>query len=275
MMELPSEFIEFFGGRDAFDNILAWDDEIFRAHKNRRTYRFVKDGKGYFVKAHRAVGWKEILKNLSSLRLPVLGAQNEVRAIKRLEALRIDTMKIVGFGKRGVPPAWLESFIITHELTRVVSLEAYCGNWRVEPPEPFLKFALVKKVARVARTLHRNGLNHRDFYLCHFFLDLSRFAMSSGVDDLKLYLIDLHRMQVRNRTPLRWVVKDVAGLLFSSMEIGLTRRDLFRFMKWYSNKPLRTILQEESLFWGRVYEQAAGLYRKHYHRPVPIHCSFP
>ncbi len=274
-MELPSAFIEFFGGRNAFDNILAWDGEVFRSHKNRKTYRFVKDGKGYFVKAHRAVGWKEILKNLLSLRLPVLGAQNEVRAIQRLQQLQIDTMTLVGFGKRGVPPAWLESFVITEELTKVVSLEAYCKPWRVERPKPRVKLALIRKVAGVARRLHRHGLNHRDFYLCHFFLDLSSVSTQDGVDGLKVYLIDLHRMQVRQRTPLRWVVKDLAGLLFSSMEIGLTRRDLFRFMKWYSNKPLRRIFQEEAPFWQSVYRRAGELYSKHHGRPVPMDCPIP
>jgi hypothetical protein len=43
-------------------------------------------------------------------------------------------------------------------------------------------------------------------------------------------LIDLHRAQLRKKTPRRWVVKDVAGLYFSVMDIGLTQRDLFRFV---------------------------------------------
>ena len=56
----------------------------------------------------------------------MLSARNEYRAIKTLETLGIDTMKISGFGERGVPPVWLESFIITEELENTVSLEDFC-----------------------------------------------------------------------------------------------------------------------------------------------------
>jgi hypothetical protein len=38
-----------------------------------------------------AVGWAEILKNLLSLRLPVLGAANEWRAIRRLAELGVES----------------------------------------------------------------------------------------------------------------------------------------------------------------------------------------
>ncbi|MST95428.1 MAG: hypothetical protein EXS33_09225 [Pedosphaera sp.] len=31
-----------------------------------------------------------------------------------------------------------------------------------------LKRALLEKIAALARTLHEGGVNHRDFYLCHF-----------------------------------------------------------------------------------------------------------
>ena len=31
-----------------------------------------------------------------------------------------------------------------------------------------LKRVLVQRIATIARTLHGAGMNHRDFYLCHF-----------------------------------------------------------------------------------------------------------
>lgn len=71
----------------------------------RRTLRIEVAGQGYlFVKIHRGVGWKEILKNLLSLRLPVLGAGNEWRAIARLARTRCRYD-----ARRRVRPAWPQS----------------------------------------------------------------------------------------------------------------------------------------------------------------------
>jgi heptose I phosphotransferase len=74
-------------------------------------------GRGYFVKIHRGVGWAEIVKNLLSLRLPVLGAANEWRAIQRLSELGVDSMHAVAYGLRGRNPGRQHSFIITEELS--------------------------------------------------------------------------------------------------------------------------------------------------------------
>ncbi|WP_284729451.1 lipopolysaccharide kinase InaA family protein, partial [Escherichia coli] len=45
--------------------------------------------------------------------------------------------------------------------------------------------------------------------------------------------------------PRRWRDKDLIGLYFSSMNIGLTQRDIWRFMKVYFGMPLRKILSFE------------------------------
>ncbi|MST95429.1 MAG: hypothetical protein EXS33_09230 [Pedosphaera sp.] len=42
---------------------------------------------------------------------------------------------------------------------------------------------------------------------------------------MELFVIDLHRAQLRDRVPARWLVKDLGGLLFSALDCGLTRRD--------------------------------------------------
>ena len=77
------------------------------------------------------------------------------------------------------------------------------------------------------------------------------------------YLIDLHRAQVRQIVPERWLIKDLAGLYFSSQDIGLTRRDLLRFMKEYRNKSLELILIQERNFWERVKKRGDKLYQRH------------
>ncbi|MGH8773286.1 MAG: lipopolysaccharide core heptose(I) kinase RfaP, partial [Burkholderiales bacterium] len=167
-----------------------------------------------------------------------------------LQSLGIETMKVAGYGVKGRNPARLESFIVTEDLGDTVTLEDLCHDWKACPPDFKFKRELILRVAEIARRLHENGVNHRDFYLCHFRLGAGR-----------LYLIDLHRAQLRASTPRRWVLKDLAGLYFSSMDIGLSRRDLYRFMRAYRKKPLRQILEAETSFWEDVRQWAQRLYR--------------
>jgi heptose I phosphotransferase len=231
------------------------------------------DGNGYFAKLNRGIGWKEILKNLVQWRLPVTGMQNEWRAVRRLEQLKIKTMTLVGYGKRGRNPARLQSFVITEELTNTLSLENFCRGWPASPPPLALKRGLISEVAKIARTLHEHGMNHRDFYLCHFLLDISEAPEGMDPQGLRLYLIDLHRMQIRRQTPRRWRIKDIAALYFSSMDVGMTPHDLFYFIQVYGNKPLRNSLEKDRRFWKKVRGRALRLYRK-VHKRDPKNTKF-
>lgn len=245
-----------------FNQIMALNGKVYRELENRRTQRIVLDKKPYFVKQHFGVGWKEVFKNLFQLRLPVVSAKNEWKAIRRLQHLNIATPQIVGYGFRGLNPARLQSFLITRELPQFITLEDLCRNWKNNPPGFCFKYTLIQEVARIARTLHENGINHRDFYICHFLLDLIEY----NTNKLKLYLIDLHRAQIRHRVPMRWVIKDLAGLYFSSKDIGLTQRDLWRFLKLYRRQPLRDVLNKETSFWLKVKKRGEKLYQDHEQR---------
>ena len=127
-------FASIWSGIDPFVAVEALEGEVFRELEARRTLRTEVEGRGYFVKIHRGIGWGEILKNLVSLRLPVLGAGNEWRAIARLAELGVDTMHGVAFGQRGSNPAAQHSFIVTEELAPTISLEDYCRDWPITPP---------------------------------------------------------------------------------------------------------------------------------------------
>ena len=270
MIELTPEFAgQLPTGVNRFDYLMQLDGEMFRDIANRRTLRFTLNGKRYFLKAHYGVGWKEIFKNLTQLRLPVLGARNEWCAIQTLTRLGVDTMTLVAHGERGLNPARRQSFVITEALEQTVSLEDFCADWETNPPaspsELRLKRALINRVATIARRMHASGINHRDFYICHFLLDIPADVFEQPPEALRLSLIDLHRVQLRKRTPTRWVVKDIGGLYFSSMRIGLTRRDLYRFMKVYRDTTLRTTLREDGKFWSRCRLRACSLYHSFYH----------
>src|SRR5690606_4611652 len=76
-------------------------------------------------------------------------------------------------------------------------------------------------------------------------------------------LIDLHRAQVRPSVPRRWRDKDLAGLYFSALDIGLTRRDRLRFLKHYFQRPLRRILAEEAALLTILEGKAARLQERY------------
>ncbi len=229
ILELSPVLQEYFTKEKTFDEILNLRGEVFREHKNRRTLRCEINGKGYFIKIHRRIGLIEILKNILSLKLPVFGAGDELKAINKIRELGIDTMKIAGFGQRGTSPLYMESFLITEELIDTISLEKLTKDWAINPPSFNLKLNLIKKVAEITRIMHMNGINHRDLYICHFLLDKRIPEWEEG-ENTKLYIIDLHRVQIREKTPERWIIKDLSGLLFSSMDAGITKKDVFRFM---------------------------------------------
>lgn len=256
---LDEPFLGAWRDQDPFVAVEALQGEVFRELEARRTLRTEVSGRAYFVKIHRGVGWAEIFKNLFSLRLPVLGAANEWRAIRRLEELGVDTMRAVAFGQRGRNPATQHSFIVTEELAPTISLEDYCRDWPRVPPAPRLKRALIARVADMAGRMHRGGVNHRDFYICHFLLHL---VPAPGADALKLSIIDLHRAQVRTELPRRWRDKDLASLYFSALDIGLTRRDQMRFLRAYFERPLREILHDHAALLAELTREAERLHAR-------------
>ncbi len=244
-----------------FDQIMALDGERFRELDNRRTFRFERGGRAFFAKLHFGVGWGEIIKNLLQGRLPIVSAYNEFAAIEHLTQRGIATMTLAGFGVRGTNPAQRQSFVLTDELADMVSLEDVAKQWATSPPSLSFRRALWRALARTAGAIHRSGMNHRDFYLCHFLLPRAQYEQTS----LTLHIIDLHRAQIRARVPRRWLEKDLAGLYFSAMDAGLTRRDCLRFVREYTGEALH---QQDVSLWQRIEHKAIALYQKD-HRRMP------
>lgn len=264
-LHIPPVLAEKLGAADSFERVMQLKGEVFRDVPGRSTLRFELGGKSYFAKLHFGVGWREIFKNLLSFRLPVVSAFTEWRAIERLNELGIPTTPAVAYGCRGNSPATLRSFIITEDLGDIVSLEDFCRDWPQNPPPLAIRRQLLRAVADVARGIHDHGLNHRDFYICHLCLDGGRLTLG----ETHLYLIDLHRMQLRARTPGTARMKDMAALYFSALDIGLTERDCLRFVHRYFDAPLAQSLRGEMAFWSRVDRRARKLYHK-FHGRWPV-----
>lgn len=260
---MPESLSRLFAG-DAFEQVMRLDGRIFRNVPGRKTIQVELGGQSLFVKQHFGVGWGEVLKNLSSLKLPVFSAATEWQAIQRFGEIGIPTTPAVAYGERGLNPVGRRSFLVTQDLGDIVSLEDFCRDWADEPPPPGLKRQLLVEVARITRLLHEHGMNHRDLYLCHYCLD--RKLMEQG--KVRIYLIDLHRVGIRPRIAETARLKDLAALYFSVLDIGLSNRDYLRFLRLYRGAGLRRILRTERGFWQQVSDRASMLYEKfHGRRP--------
>ncbi|MDE0052699.1 MAG: lipopolysaccharide core heptose(I) kinase RfaP [Gammaproteobacteria bacterium] len=242
-------------GQDPFEVVQALRGETYRIVKNRRTLRFVEGGAAYFAKVHDAVGWREIVKELCNLKLPAMGARNEYAACRYLEERGVKAPRVAAFGQRGLNPARARSFVVCDALDGYASLEDITDQWSREPPAPTLRRRLVHAVADLARSLHVAGVNHRDFYLCHIWAHEA--ALAQG--EVELAIIDLHRAQIRPRVPRRWVLRDLAALMFSVAHLGLPRNDYLRFLARYTRRPLRNVLSEDAALLHRVCRRADRL----------------
>jgi len=230
-VRLAEPFASLWQNRDPFAEVERLPGRVYRALQGRRTLRTEIGGRGYFVKIHHGVGWRDIIKNWLTGKVPVLGAGNEWRALQRLHEAGVPTMRAVAFGERGANPARRHSFIITEELAPTVDLEQVGKQWATVPPAR--KHALIAEVARVTAAMHAAGVNHRDCYLCHFLLHRDTDETAPAQHFIRLSLIDLHRAQVRRTVPRRWRNKDLAALYFSALELPLTRNQRLRFLRGY------------------------------------------
>ncbi len=249
---------------DLFSALDALEGEVYRQVESRRTFRFELSSKLYFAKLHYGVGWLEIIKNLVQFRLPVISARNELDALQLLAQQGVPVPAVVGFSITGRNPANRRSSIVTKSLVDTLSLEDCCRQSLINVSR---KYSLIPRVAELTRAMHEAGVNHRDCYICHFHLPLDEIDKNKPT----LYVIDLHRAQIRKHTPTRWRVKDVGSLLFSAVEENaLNQSDLFRFMRAYANKPLRQTLSEDSAFWTKVLVRAQKLYLKNHLQLPPL-----
>jgi heptose I phosphotransferase len=264
MITIHPDYTALFSRFLTIDDFMKIDIEIVRDFKNRKTGRFELEGKGFYIKKHFECGFGAVLDELFHLRKPHIGAGHERLILSRLHEIGIKTMTVTAFGQKGNILSRQRSFLVTEELTHVESLEDVCAQWPKKKPTAAFKKALIGQVARIAKKLHSNGINHRDFYICHFLLDVSNPSNGIHRQSPKLFLIDLHRAQQRSNVPFRWRVKDIGGLYFSAMDIGLTRIDFFRFMKLYTGKPLRQTLREDGRFWEAVAHRAMKTYQKEF-----------
>lgn len=192
-------------------------------------------------------------------------AAEEWTHLERGRALGIEVPEVVAAGERIGPRGELTSFLMVAELTGCEALHEALPKLaaRLDPVAfASLKRRIIAEMARIAATLHAAKLFHKDLYLCHFFLDMEK--VEGNPRDIRLVLIDLHRLTSGGAWSawLRW--KDLGQLLFSTFGVaGIGDRDLIRFWRLYRRRnPLRLAGWQASIVRFR-----AGRYRAHNRNP--------
>jgi hypothetical protein len=231
-----------FAGPDYADRIMqAAITDRFHAKQGRSTGRWILhqgDRRlAVYLKRHYCLPW---WRGLLALVWPNRGWSPAVQEYENLitaRALGLPVPASVAAGEF-IGPGWrLQSFLAVEELTDMLPLhEAIPAAARALSPEAFARWkrGLVHEVARLSRELHGKRWFHKDLYLCHFYvpketLDFSEVSCWRG----RVHLIDLHRLQRHVATAWMGMGKDLAQLLYSSDEPGVTARDRLRFWKLY------------------------------------------
>jgi heptose I phosphotransferase len=223
---------------------------VKQAVRERSTVRLLlADGNSesaFFLKRHWAPPWKEYLKHLAGFSWPS-SALNEWRAILRFHEMRLPTMIPVAAGqKRDRLGLVNQSFVLTREIKNAERLDGYLARWSGAPltrRKIRKKRMLTDRLASLTRMMHASGLNHRDYYLCHVFI-----REGEQEKDFELFVLDLHRVDIRRSVGRRWVVKDLAALNYSSRNLPVNVTDRVRFLTVYLRK---NRLGKEDLVWVR------------------------
>tara|TARA_S200000501_G_scaffold275956_1_gene259785 strand:+ start:2237 stop:3745 length:1509 start_codon:yes stop_codon:yes gene_type:complete len=254
---LDKEIEDFFSNsKDPFEKLKEIEGIVYRQTANRATKKFLFNNKEYFFKYHGPIGYKEVLKNIFKFQLPTVSARPEWNALLRSKELGIYTPEPLAICEKGFNPANSESFIITKSIEPNISLEEVFESNIADEISVLQKKTFIKRVASICRELHLGGMNHRDLYLCHFLVD-------AKLDPKKpIYLIDLHRAQIRKKITERWLIKDIGGLYHSAIKFGITERDCYRFLMTYFNCSLRDLFSNQQTFMDKTRGRAFSMYMK-------------
>lgn len=179
----------------------------------------------------------------------------------------------IAMGELIGPRFSLRSFLAIRELSNMSPLhEAIPLGARSLTASQFERWkqGLIREMVRLTKIMHGQHRYHKDLYLCHFFTPIptsknfpatSRSEALNGIVAPTLYLIDFHRLNYHRLAGVRWRVKDLAQLLYSTWSIPqITDKDRMRFFYQYLNRSKLTLTDK---FLSRLVLWKAMRYAKH------------
>jgi heptose I phosphotransferase len=231
-----------YAGPDWLDKIMTVEvtDRLFRK-QGRSIARWTLDAPDgrrlvVFLKRHIVLPrWHGILATLFPRRAWSPGLQ-EWEHLKWAEEHGLPVPRAVAAGELIGPRGRLQSFIAVAELTDMLPLhEAVPLAERSLDAASFREWkrSLTDELVRLSVAFHGRRVFHKDWYLCHFYIDRKDAGRVPEGWAGRVRVIDLHRMARHPLTAPWRKAKDLAQLLYSSDVPGVTDEDRRGFWTRY------------------------------------------
>jgi len=233
------KFLDLFAylGLNHFDSI--WDyqgGEIIKRIKTRSVIRIEfqnhDEKKCFYLKRHNMeyVGLQRLLSPFFPKWILSQG-RKEFENICDFRKCNLPTVVPLAAGEKFVHLFWVQSFVITENFAPFISLEQMFRDhpeFLIGPEGNSKKRTLIKEIALLARRMHQNGFNHRDFNATHILIYYEK-----GSEIPKLALFDLQRVDRKRFLRFRWIIKSIAELNYTMPDKIFSERDrLYLFLSY-------------------------------------------
>jgi hypothetical protein len=241
------------GGLLDFDRMYRFQGgALLKQIRDRDVLRMEIGGSGerriFYLKRHNAVRspFREIISSLGAERGASPG-MSEFMNICDFRKHGIPTVVPVAAGERRTGFARYESFLLTESFEPYVSLEEII----FKRPEQLLgaegckrKERLIRAVALLARKMHDQGFNHRDFNATHVLV-----GPEQGDGAFELALFDLQRMDRKKWLRAKWFIKTMAHLYYTMPEPLFSDQDRLLLFHTYKGSSSLQLLDRLQLQW--------------------------
>lgn len=218
---------------DSLDAVFAFDggENLVKTNlgKHRARIRFTIGGRDVFLKRYDGTPMLAQTKNWIAHFKRACTADYDRMPANLLAQDKIKSYKVLAYGWRWGKVFEKRSFVVIEKIPNAESLEKKLPTFFYEDAskqDQKQRVAFIHSLADFTRRFHRTGFRHRDYYLAHIFMD----------DAGEFYLIDLHRAFKPMLLGLRFRLKDITQLYYSSPGQYITRTDRLRFYLRYKQK---------------------------------------
>jgi tRNA A-37 threonylcarbamoyl transferase component Bud32 len=215
------------GGLDIEQRLQDGSATVVKTGDHRTVYRLQLPCGRYYLKHYRVADWGAQIQNCLR-RSP---AEREWRAIDAVADAGIPTIEAAALGLRTWGPFVADSYLLTRAIEPAESLHDYVR--RLAESEQGISVArrqrLAVRLGMLIATLHTHGLVHGDLHAGNVLI------REEPLQELRLWLIDLHAVRRRRWISLRRLGKNLAMFAHFFSQYG-TPADRLRFFQAYWNR---------------------------------------